>query len=240
LIVEKNYWQDVLTSCFFYVIITLLYNGVIKEKREVISVQINTTRQQILEVGKQEFMKYGYEGASLRRIAKEASVTTGAIYGYFPSKEALFDALTGEAAYELLEMYQQSHVEFALLPSEQQAKALDDISDQSAPSIINFVYDRFDIFKLLFLKSSPGWCDSYLDQLAQIEEASCWEFIKVMKSLGYNVMEVDDTLIHIISRSFFLQLLEFVAHDVPREKANSYMISLVKFQHAGWKKIMGL
>lgn len=74
---------DVLLFC---VIITLLYNGVIKRKREVISVPINTTRQEILEVGKQEFMKYGYEGASLRRIAKEASVTTGAIYGYFPSK----------------------------------------------------------------------------------------------------------------------------------------------------------
>jgi AcrR family transcriptional regulator len=202
--------------------------------------QMNTTRQDILEVGKQEFMKYGYEGASLRRIAKEASVTTGAIYGYFPSKEALFDALTGYAADELFEMYQQSHVEFSLLPPEQQAKALDDISDMSAPAIVNFVYDRFDIFKLLFLKNSSGWCDRYLDQLAQLEEASCWEFIKVMKSLGYDVMDIDNTLIHIISRSFFLQLLEFVAHDVPREKAISYMIALVKFQHAGWKKIMGL
>ncbi|WP_026890961.1 TetR/AcrR family transcriptional regulator [Lacrimispora aerotolerans] len=204
------------------------------------SAQKNNTRQELLDAGMQEFMKYGYEGASLRRIAKEASVTTGAIYGYFPSKEALFDELTGEAADGLLEMYLQAHKEFAKLPPELQANALDDISDESAPAIVNYVYDRFDIFKLLFLKSSTGWCDSYLDQLAEIEEASSWEFIKVMKSLGHEVMDIDSTLIHIISRSFFLQLLEFVSHDVPREKALSYASALIQFQHAGWKKIMGL
>ena len=204
------------------------------------SAQKNNTRKELLDAGMQEFMKYGYEGASLRRIAKEASVTTGAIYGYFPSKEALFDELTGEAADGLLEMYLQAHEEFAKLPPELQANALDDISDQTAPAIVNYIYDRFDIFKLLFLKSTAGWCDSYLDQLAEIEEASSWEFIKVMKSLGHGVMDIDSTLIHIISRSFFLQLLEFVSHDVPREKALSYASALVQFQHAGWKKIMGL
>ena len=46
----------------------------------------NGTVTAILEAGKKEFLTYGYEKASLRRIAKEASVTTGAIYGYFPGK----------------------------------------------------------------------------------------------------------------------------------------------------------
>jgi AcrR family transcriptional regulator len=204
------------------------------------SAQINGTRQLILEAGKQEFMKYGYEGASLRRIAKEALVTTGAIYGYFPSKEALFDALTGDAADGLLEMYRQVHVEFANLPPRQQADALEGITDSSVPGMVDYVYDRFDLFQLLFLKSAAGYCDSYLDQLAQIEEKSSWDFINAMKELGHEVMDIDSTLIHIISRSLFRQLWEFVAHDVPREKAISYSLVLGRFQHAGWKKIMGL
>ena len=48
------------------------------------------TRQRILEMGKKAFMEKGYEGAYLRDIAKEAGVTTGAFYGHYKDKDALF------------------------------------------------------------------------------------------------------------------------------------------------------
>ncbi len=204
------------------------------------SAQGKDTHLAILDAGRKEFLEYGYEGASLRRIAREASVTTGAIYGYFPSKEALFDALTGDAADGLLEKYRQVHDEFAGLPPREQAASLDDITDETIPWMINYIYDRFDIFKLLFCKGNAGSCDSYLAQLVKIEDKSSWDFIKAMKESGHEVMDIDGTLIHILSRSFFQQILEFVAHDVPREKALSYSLVLGSFQHAGWKKIMGL
>ena len=38
----------------------------------------------------EEFTEKGFQGASLRQIVKQAGVTTGALYGYFSSKEALF------------------------------------------------------------------------------------------------------------------------------------------------------
>lgn len=44
------------------------------------------TRERLLAAAKDEFLKYGYRGASLRRIAAVAGVTTGAIYGCFGSK----------------------------------------------------------------------------------------------------------------------------------------------------------
>ena len=66
--------------------------------------QNRDTAAAILEASRKEFMEYGYEKASLRRIAKEASVTTGAIYGYFAGKDALFAALTEDAAEELVEL----------------------------------------------------------------------------------------------------------------------------------------
>ncbi len=204
------------------------------------STQVKDTHLAILEAGRKEFLEYGYEGASLRRIAREASVTTGAIYGYFPSKEALFDTLTGDAADGLLEKYRQVHEEFAGLPPSEQAAALDHITDVTILWMINYIYDRFDIFKLFFCKSSAGSCDSYFSQLVKIEEKSSWDFINAMKESGHEVMDIDGTLIHILSRSFFQQILEFVAHDVPREKALSYSLVLGTFQHAGWKKIMGL
>lgn len=45
---------------------------------------------------KVEFLEKGFKSASLRNIVKAVGLTTGAFYGYYKSKEELFDALVGE------------------------------------------------------------------------------------------------------------------------------------------------
>ena len=52
-----------------------------------------TTRDQIQRAAIREFWEKGFRGASLRQIVKNAGVTTGAFYGYFSSKEALFASI---------------------------------------------------------------------------------------------------------------------------------------------------
>lgn len=46
----------------------------------------------LLEAGKKVFLEMGFRDASLRKIASQLGVTTGAIYRYYTDKEALFDA----------------------------------------------------------------------------------------------------------------------------------------------------
>ena len=55
-----------------------------------------TTQEKIINVATQEFLNSGYLGASLRKIAKAAHVTTGAMYGYYKNKEALFNDIVEE------------------------------------------------------------------------------------------------------------------------------------------------
>ena len=52
-----------------------------------------TTLEKIQEAAMAEFLDKGFQGASLRQIVKNAGVTTGAFYGYFSSKEALFASI---------------------------------------------------------------------------------------------------------------------------------------------------
>ena len=47
------------------------------------------TLEKIQRAAMEEFSEKGFQGASLRQIVKQAGVTTGALYGYFSSKEAL-------------------------------------------------------------------------------------------------------------------------------------------------------
>ena len=64
-----------------------------------------TTLHLILSAAMQEFLEKGYKSASLRNIVKTAGVTTGAFYGYYDSKEDLFEALVGEHYNFLLERF---------------------------------------------------------------------------------------------------------------------------------------
>ena len=52
-----------------------------------------TTLHLIRSAAMQEFLKKGFKSASLRNIVKIAGVTTGAFYGYYDSKEDLFELL---------------------------------------------------------------------------------------------------------------------------------------------------
>ena len=52
----------------------------------------------ILDSAKTLFATKGYEGTSTREIAENASLTVGAIYKHYPSKAALLEEITTEAA----------------------------------------------------------------------------------------------------------------------------------------------
>ena len=64
------------------------------------SVKAEKTKEKILDTALRHFLKDGFSGASLRNIVKDAGLTTGAFYKYYPTKEMLFDALgvTGDSS----------------------------------------------------------------------------------------------------------------------------------------------
>lgn len=52
--------------------------------------------RQILDGARRVFLAQGFDAASMNDIAREAGVSKGTIYSYFPSKDALFAALIRE------------------------------------------------------------------------------------------------------------------------------------------------
>ena len=53
-------------------------------------------QRQILTGARVVFLRDGFDGASMNDIAREAGVSKGTLYVYFPSKEALFAAYVGD------------------------------------------------------------------------------------------------------------------------------------------------
>ena len=57
--------------------------------------QKDEVRNRIIEEALKEFNEKGYEGASIRSIAKKSNTSVGNIYKYFKSKEDLHESLIG-------------------------------------------------------------------------------------------------------------------------------------------------
>lgn len=55
-------------------------------------------RTHLMDAALRAFARRGYEGASVRDIAAEAQVASGLLYHYFPSKQALLQALFERSA----------------------------------------------------------------------------------------------------------------------------------------------
>ncbi|MFI8519247.1 TetR family transcriptional regulator [Streptomyces sp. NPDC085481] len=52
------------------------------------------THERFLDASADEFARHGYVGANLQRIAGQVGMTKGALYGHFPSKDALAAVFT--------------------------------------------------------------------------------------------------------------------------------------------------
>ncbi len=198
------------------------------------------TLQNILDCGRDEFLQKGFEGASLRSIAKAAGVTTGAIYGYFPDKKALFDALVARPAGELLDKYIETQKEFAQRPAEKQAAEMVQASDESIAWMVEYIYGHYDAFKLLVCCSAGTEYADYVNQMVEVETQATLRFIDAVRGAGQQVRDVDEQLIHILANALFSGMFEIVAHDMPKGKAIGYINSLKEFYTAGWFQILGL
>ena len=59
--------------------------------------QKNTTKTQIKQAAIRQIKKFGIDKTSMRSIAAEANMTTGAIYYYYKNKQDLFDEIVTDS-----------------------------------------------------------------------------------------------------------------------------------------------
>ncbi len=197
------------------------------------------TRQDILKAAKAEFMEKGFRGASLRNIVKTANVTTGAFYGYFESKEQLFDALVEEPAAFIMEEFNRIQAEFKTYSAEKQKEEMGKISGRSMIEWVDYIFDHADAFKLILSCSEGTKYENYIHAMAETEIRATHDFTAVMNRSGENLKTADEDLEHILISGMFTAYFEMVLHDIPRERAKNYVAQLHAFYTAGWTAIMG-
>ncbi|KIR03653.1 hypothetical protein P261_02468 [Lachnospiraceae bacterium TWA4] len=195
----------------------------------------------ILEEACKQFLENGYSAVTVRSIAAAIGVTTGSIYKYYRDKEALFEALVSEPAQYLLDCYKKAQISFAAQDFDSQMQMLKSNSAKSGNnSMLEYMYDHFNAFKLIACSAKGTKYEDYVDQVTEIEDESSVAFIDMMKQNHCEVRDIDRGLMHILSTALISGMFETIRHDMPRDKALQYMKDLQDFYTAGWFELLGI
>ena len=184
-----------------------------------------STLERIYSAAKAEFLKKGYQAASLRNIVKTAGVTTGALYGYYDSKEALFAALVEEPYRHVLDTYRTAVFRFEALCPEEQMQQMGDTGRRCMHELLGYMDAWREAFHLI-LTCAEGTPYSGLI------------YCEVLRAQGKIVPEIDRRLEHILVTGMMNAYCEIIIHDMPLPDARRYVDELCDFYTAGWLKIM--
>lgn len=199
----------------------------------------NATLEKIHEAAMAEFLDKGFQGASLRQIVKNAGVTTGAFYGYFSSKEALFASIVEPHAAALMGRFMEAQTSFSELPEQEQPEHMGLESSQCVHWMVDYICDHREPVKLLLTRSEGTSYEHFVHNMVEMEVEYTLQYIEVLRRLGKDIPMLDKSLCHIIASGMMSGIFEIVIHDMPREQAVRDVDQLRDFYTAGWLKLMG-
>ena len=199
----------------------------------------SATLEKIQQAALTEFLDKGFLSASLRQIVKNAGVTTGAFYGYFSSKEALFNALVEPHAAALMGKFMEAQTSFAELPEEQQPDHMGVESSHCVHWMVDYICQNREPVKLLLCRAEGTGYESFVHNMVEVEVEYTLRYMEVLRRLGRRVPTLSRSLCHIIASGMFNGLFEVVIHDMPYEQALRDVKQLRAFYTAGWLELVG-
>ena len=193
--------------------------------------------EKIIAAARKEFLTYGFTDASMRRIAAAAGMSASGLYKHFASKEEMFSALVEPAYQGLLALFRQE------AGDQEQFIGTGDLSvwetSNDARLAVSYIYDHLDAFRLIICKSQGTKYESFLHDLAVLEEKMTRSFMEMLKKQGVKLNEFNEKELHLLTTTNVNAIFQTVEHDLTREEAIHYADTLDRFFAKAWKEFFG-
>ena len=191
----------------------------------------------VLEYAKLEFLSKGFLEASLRTIAQEAGTSTGSIYTRFGDKEGLFQSIVEPCMNEFKTMFRQIQEDFHQFPEEAQRAEMGQYTALHQEELLDYIYDHFDVFRLLLDGAHGTRFSCFLDELVDIEVDYTYRYMEVIGCESVKSGLVTEEFIHIIVTAYFKGMFEVVRHNMDRAAAHRYVKMLNRYHMAGFSTV---
>ena len=195
-----------------------------------------TTLERIHEAAAADFLQRGFRKATQRDIARAAGVTTGALYGYYDSKEDLFEALVGEAYDTLMNICSGSDEDESEVSRPGRIEELEGLCSHR---MLEYVYDHLTAFRLLLLCAEGTRFAGMIDRMVELGMKGTRRYQQSLREMGLAGSHVDPRLEHILVTGMVNAFFELVIHEMTPQQAETYLAQMQAFYRAGWKSILG-
>ena len=166
------------------------------------------TRVRILASARKNFLAFGFQAASIRKIASDAGFTPGALYGYFGSKEELFYALTDPPVSRIMEKLNDIESEIMTLPPDKRLLGMNGVFYSQIPELVDLIFADREIVNLV-VNGSKG--TKYENFLAELVGRNAHVICEAAVSAGEkNIRMVDELTLEILMEGYIATLFHLI------------------------------
>ena len=198
------------------------------------------TKKKLLESAKKEFLEKGFMNASLRTIAANAGVTTGAMYRHFKDKDAFFCALVDDVIDYVTQMVMLANTENHQLFDQMAIKTHMAFETESASHLIDYMYENFDVFTLLLTKSAGSTHEHFQDEICDLYTQNFDKIYKWMYKNKIATKKIPQMTVHTIASTVINAYCEIILHKMEKKDALAFIYSIIEYSNYGCMHMMGI
>ena len=190
----------------------------------------------VIAAARAEFLEYGFEKASMRRVGERCGLTAAGLYRHCRDKEDLFDQLAAPAI-ERLKSWMDIHL----------AKYLDAVREQEdlqwqdswVDMMREVVYPDAEDYHLILTCSSGTRYENFLHDLTQAAQEKTLAYLPALREKGAAIREISPVELHLLFSAYVTALFEPVIHSYSPDEALRCLETVEAFFLPGWKTLFG-
>ena len=194
------------------------------------------TRDRILNSAKKCFLEYGFQAAPLRKIAKDAGFTSGALYGYFDSEEALFYVITDPIADRLIKKLNEIKEEMDKIPDQDRLRQMGSAYYHHIPEIVELLLSDRDAVKLIVTGSRGTRYEAFVETIASRNTANIENAVR--KSKENHIEGIQEEILAILMEEYIATLFRLVTSDRDKEMIINCMEMIGRVYETGITNLM--
>ncbi len=190
----------------------------------------------VLAAAREEFMTYGFEKASMRRVGERCGLTAAGLYRHCRDKADLFDLLVAPAIGQL-HAWMEDHLARYLTAVREDGTL--QWRDSWIDMMREVVYPCVDDYHLLLTCSSGTKYESFLHDLTQAAQERTLQYIPILREKGLAVREISPRELHLLFSAYVTALFEPVIHRYSLDESMRCLETVETFFLPGWKTLFG-
>ncbi len=196
------------------------------------AVKNHSLDNKIIEAATTEFLEFGFQGASLRRIAQRANLSTGALYTRYESKDALFCSIVKDILSEISYEFEPIRQGYMDAQKSNSVEAVLEAIRQEERVYQTILLKYYDQCVLFFCQSDGSSLQAKLEQLLSYKATETVAFLENISQKEVNADGVE----MLLAQQFYCYRT-LLQKRLSREKTMACLKMVENFHEAGWKEL---